>query len=82
MIGAVIFSLEVRLQLIDLRFLCKQNKKKKLRHVEVCHLAHSRESETFVDFREKISFLLNHISRFLSQQFVIWYLRSISKTKL
>ena len=47
-------------------------------------LAHSRESETFVDFREKVSFFIGpHIlSRFLSHQFVTWYLRSISKTKI
>ena len=44
--------------------------------------AHSRESETFVDFREKSASLLDHISRFLSHQFVTWYLRSISKTKI
>ena len=46
------------------------------------HKAHSRESETFVDFREKSASLLDHISRFLSHQFVTWYLRSISKTKI
>ena len=45
-------------------------------------VAHSRESETFVDFREKSASLLDHISRFLSHQFVTWYLRSISKTKI
>ena len=45
-------------------------------------MAHSRESETFVDFREKSASLLDHISRFLSHQFVTWYLRSISKTKI
>ena len=45
-------------------------------------LAHSRENETFVDFREKSASLLDHISRFLSHQFVTWYLRSISKTKI
>ena len=44
--------------------------------------AYSRESETFVDFREKSASLLDHISRFLSHQFVTWYLRSISKTKI
>ena len=45
-------------------------------------MAHSRGSETFVDFREKSASLLDHISRFLSHQFVTWYLRSISKTKI
>ena len=45
-------------------------------------MAHSRKSETFVDFREKSPSLLDHISRFLSHQFVTWYLRSISKTKI
>ena len=39
------------------------------------------ESETFVDLREKISFFIGpHI--FLSHQFVTWYLRCISKTKI
>ena len=45
-------------------------------------VAHSRDSETFVDFREKSASLLDHISRFLSHQFVTWYLRNISKTKI
>ena len=48
-------------------------------------LAHSRESETFVNFRELAQnqlVYLDHISRFLSHQFVTWYLRSISKTKI
>ena len=31
---------------------------------------------------EKSASLLDHISRFLSQQFVTWYLRSFSKTKI
>ena len=31
---------------------------------------------------KKSASLLNHISRFLSHQFVTWYLRSISKTKI
>ena len=31
---------------------------------------------------EKSASLLDHISRFLSHQFVTWYLRSISKTKI
>ena len=51
----------------------------------VCHKrqwAHSRESESFVDVREKSASLLDHISRFLSHQFVTWYLRSISKTEI
>ena len=45
-------------------------------------MAHSRESETFVDFRKKSASLLDHKSRFLSHQFVTWSLRSISKTKI
>ena len=48
----------------------------------IVYQAHSRESKTFVDFREKSASLLDHISRFLSHQFVTWYLRSISKTKI
>ena len=40
--------------------------------------AHSRESETAVDFRAKISFFIGPHKLV----FVTWYLRSISKTKI
>ena len=46
------------------------------------YIAHSRESETFFDFREKTASLLDHIGRFLSHQFVTWNLRSIFQTKI
>ena len=43
--------------------------------------AHSRESESLFDFSEQISFFIR-LGRFLSQQFVTWRLRSISKAKI
>ena len=36
----------------------------------------------FLISEKKSASLLDHISRFLSHQFVTWYLRSISKTKI
>ena len=45
---------------------------------------HSRESETFLISLEKkkTASSLDNISSFLSNHFVTWYLRSISKTKI
>ena len=44
--------------------------------------AHSKESETVFDFREKLASLLDHINRILSHKFVTWHLRNISRTKI